>query len=300
MRYPEKETADTRGKGIGGHLGESGSEIAHQENYRINGSFSSKTDDVGAPFKALQCGLASFDEIVSAIGRSPSKPALEEVSRQVARAYAAGGISENQAQSAWDQIEARRAALHSPIAGGSFRKTSGVNVSRYLPRKRPRSPDRAASRERRRTLGGSGFLPPGVREKYTEGERAVLTIVAHEVKRHGICDLPVDKIAALAGCGRTTVQNALHEARRLGHVTILERPRPGQKNLPNVVRIVAKEWLTWIKRGPSPLKAIGSNFQKNEHHEEHRMLVREKEAGMGRLRQLSDPSLSSGGRRYGS
>ncbi len=55
------------------------------------------------------------------------------------------------------------------------------------------------------------------------------------MKRHGICDLPIDEIADRAGVGKTTVQNAMHEARRLGEIT--ERPQRGAKNLPNVVKV---------------------------------------------------------------
>jgi hypothetical protein len=130
--------------------------------------------------------------------------------------------------------------------------------SRFPSRQRPRSPDRRASRDRRRMLGGSSAMPDNLRHHYTEGQRAVLCIVAGEVKHHGICDLPVDKIAALAGVCRTTVQTAMHEARLLGHITIQERPVPGQKSLPNIVRISSSEWLVWIKRAPSAARGIGS------------------------------------------
>jgi hypothetical protein len=88
-------------------------------------------------------------------------------------------------------------------------------------------------------------------------DRAVLCIVAGEIKRNGICDLPIDKIAALAGVCRTSVQNALHEARRLRHIKIVERPQTGRKHLPNVVEIVAPEWLAWIKRSPAAARTIG-------------------------------------------
>jgi hypothetical protein len=47
------------------------------------------------------------------------------------------------------------------------------------------------------------------------------------------CDFRIDKIVALAGVCRTTVQRTLHEARLLGHLTILERPRRVRKNLTN-------------------------------------------------------------------
>lgn len=130
--------------------------------------------------------------------------------------------------------------------------------SRLVSRQRQRSPDRKASRDRRRMLGGSSALPDNLRHHYTEGQRAVLCIVAFEIKRHGVCDLAIDNIAALAGVGRTTVQNALHEARRLGHLTITERPRRGRKSLTNLVRISSAEWRAWISRGPSAARLIGS------------------------------------------
>ena len=111
-------------------------------------------------------------------------------------------------------------------------------------------------------LGGSSALPDNLRHHYTEGQRSVLCVVAGEVKRHGICDWPIDRIAALAGVCRTTVQTTLHEARRLRHVEITERPQPGRKNLPNVVEIISTEWRTWIRRAPSATRLIGSNSPK--------------------------------------
>jgi hypothetical protein len=77
-----------------------------------------------------------------------------------------------------------------------------------------------------------------------------------------VCDLPIDKIAALTGVCRTTVQTTIHEARRLGHLKITERPIAGKKHLPNVVEIVSAEWRAWIKRAPSAARRIGSNSAK--------------------------------------
>ena len=104
-------------------------------------------------------------------------------------------------------------------------------------------------------------MPDSLRHHYTEGQRAVLCIVAGEIKHHGVCDLPIDKIAALAGVCRTLVQNALHEARRLLHLRITERPRSGRKNLTNLVEIISLEWRAWIKRAPTAHRPspIGSN-----------------------------------------
>jgi hypothetical protein len=139
-------------------------------------------------------------------------------------------------------------------------KTKPAHTYERRSRQRPRSPDREASRARRRLLGGSSGLPATLRHHYTEGQRAVLCVIAGEIKRHGICDMPIDKIAALAGVGRTTVQTTLHEARRLKHIHVTERPRRGRKSLTNLVRIMSPEWHTWLKRGPSAYSLIGSSF----------------------------------------
>jgi hypothetical protein len=137
-----------------------------------------------------------------------------------------------------------------------------VKTSRIVPRQRPRSPDRQKSRERRRKLGGSSALPDTLRHHYTEGQRAVLCIIAGEIKRHGVCDFPIDKIVALAGVCRTTVQTTLHEARRLGHVKITERPIRGRKNLTNLIEIISETWRAWITHRPRSHGTIGSKSLK--------------------------------------
>jgi hypothetical protein len=142
---------------------------------------------------------------------------------------------------------------------------------RFTPRKPQRSPDRKASRERRRMLGGSSCMPPQMSSQFTEGERAVLCIISFEVKLHGVCDLAIDAIVARAGVCRTTAQNAIHEARLLLLITVLERPRRGMKSLTNVVRTCSRDWLAWIKRAPSAARLIGSKFrEKNKPHGDHR------------------------------
>jgi hypothetical protein len=124
-------------------------------------------------------------------------------------------------------------------------------------RRRPRrSSDREKSRQRARMLAGSSSMPPQVRAAYTECERAALTIVAREVKHHGVCDLAVGQIAAEAGVCVRTVQNAVAEAVRQGHICREERERKGRKNLTNILRIVSREWLAWIKRGLTGCKVF--------------------------------------------
>jgi hypothetical protein len=184
---------------------------------------------------------------------------LDAMMRLIWERYGAGAVNDNEASYLASCIERCR-PLSRRTATGKFAAISkNGRISRFLPRQRQRSPDRKASRDRRRMLGGSSALPENLRHFYTEGQRAVLCIVAGEIKHHGVCDFAIDKIAALAGVCRTTVQTALHESRRLHHLKITERPVAGRKSLPNLVEIISREWLTWIKRGPSAARLIGSN-----------------------------------------
>jgi hypothetical protein len=91
-------------------------------------------------------------------------------------------------------------------------------------------------------------MPPALACRFTVGEQAVLKIVADEARSRSLCDLSIPEIAARAGVGQTKVRMALKEAARLGLVTIEERRVPYRPNLPNVVRIISREWLAWIAR----------------------------------------------------
>jgi hypothetical protein len=162
----------------------------------------------------------------------------------------------------WRDAEAQAFEQGAIPTKQAARSANAARASRLLPRQRPRTPNRQASRDRRRQLGGSSALPDTLRRYYTEGQRAVLCVIAGEIKHHGVCDLPIDKIAALAGVCRTTVQTTLHEARRMGHIKITERPVRGRKSLTNLVEILSKEWRAWIDRGPSAHRPIGSKFVK--------------------------------------
>jgi hypothetical protein len=71
----------------------------------------------------------------------------------------------------------------------------------------------------------SGIVPAKIAANFTMGEAAVLAVVGRQVQRAGVCTLPIDAIAALAGVSRSTTQNALRQARRLGLIEIRERRR---------------------------------------------------------------------------
>jgi hypothetical protein len=99
-------------------------------------------------------------------------------------------------------------------------------------------------------------MPPALACQFTQGELAVMRIVADEVRDRGACTRPIDAIAARAGVGRTTCQNAMRQAVRLGIVKIEERRVTGAKNLPNKITVVSPEWKMWIARAARS-KAIG-------------------------------------------
>ncbi|WP_245261686.1 hypothetical protein [Ancylobacter sp. FA202] len=173
--------------------------------------------------------------------------------KSVWQAHGKGALSDTEAQALSDLAQSRRTrrSPHAPDSVGA------ALIKRFQPRRLQRSPDREASLRRRRELASMSPMPRHLANHFTEGQRSALAVIAGEVKHHGRCDLPLDKIAALAGVCRTTARNAINEAKRLGLVRVISRPRPGQKNLTNVVEIVSPEWRTWLKRGPTAHRPTG-------------------------------------------
>ena len=116
--------------------------------------------------------------------------------------------------------------------------------------------------KRRRRLAFSGVMPPALGSRFTTGQLAVLRIVGDEVARNGACGLCIDAIAARAGVCRRLAQAAIRLAESDGLLTIQERRHQGRKSAPNVVRIISREWLQWLRRGgrsaaPALLGGIG-------------------------------------------
>ncbi|MDQ0524194.1 hypothetical protein QO017_005547 [Methylobacterium gregans] len=113
--------------------------------------------------------------------------------------------------------------------------------------------------ERRRRWAASGRLPPGLAARFTLAEQAVLALVAAETVRRKDCRLSIENMAAVAGVCRSTVKNAIREARRLGLMTVEERQITGFRNDTNVARIISAEWLAWIRlaRHGDPLSNRG-------------------------------------------
>jgi hypothetical protein len=125
-----------------------------------------------------------------------------------------------------------------------------------------------ASMARRRSWAAAGRLPPALASRFTTGEVATLAVIAAQVKKHGACRLMIDAIAAIAGVGRSTVKRALAAAEAAGVIHVERRRLSAFRNDSNVVRIVSREWLVWLKRGPEGTAAqlyLRSNLRPARH-----------------------------------
>src|SRR4051794_28019752 len=190
--------------------------------------------------------MSFCDQMSAAIDGARTLTRLDHLSRSIWQALVAGAVGDDDAQQLAEQLHALRNVIRGDL------KPVGIPLGRpsiFPPRRLQRAPQRPVAIARRRHLAASGPMPPGLACKFTVSELAVLRIVGDEVRLHGCCDRCVDELAARAGVCRRMVQNALREAARLGLLTIEERRREGRRNLPNVVRIVAKEWTSWLTRG---------------------------------------------------
>jgi hypothetical protein len=204
------------------------------------------------------------EQMASAIDDARTLTRLDELSRAIWQGWGANAVTDDQAQELASLIHARKQVMRGEVT------PVGIPPGRpsiFPPRRLQRAPIRPVAIARRRHLAASGPLPPSLACKFTVGELAALRIVSDEVREKGHCDRTLGEIAARAGIGRTTAQNAMRAAAAMGLITVQERRREGQKNLPNVVRIVSREWQLWIKRGgqrnpPHGSKPIG--FKKTD------------------------------------
>ena len=171
------------------------------------------------------------EEIRRAIPATP-RVRLPELSAAVWKGFACGAIGEEDAQQLADEIHARKAVPPTPAAP---RKPVGS---------RPRSP---AHMERRRRWTGSGWLPPQIAARFTMAETAVLSVVASEVARRGLCRLTIGHVAARAGVCKATVRTAIRQAQALGILTSEQWRLTAWRSAPNTVRIVSPEWRTWLR-----------------------------------------------------
>ena len=229
---------------------------------------------LSAPSKGL--GMLG-DQFHAAVAAARSRAGLDDISRLVWRAVAEGHLSEIDAEAISVAVEARRASFRYQTPEKTNRPST--SPAGGLARSRCRSPDRERSIRRRRSWVASGWLPPQIAAHFTPAEVAALAVVAEEVRQHGRCESPLDKIAAVAGVSRSSVRNALRSARLLGLVSVTERRHRGAKSETNLVAIVSAEWLEWLRLGENRRGGWG---QKREHHESKYLLRDESRTQKGK------------------
>ena len=186
------------------------------------------------------------DQLAAVIEISPVRD-LDGLAKLLWKGHGAGTISDDDAQRLAEALQRRRDIRPAnPVR--TLEPLSRPPLTFHKP-KPQRSPDKARSIARRRSLAASGPLPPQLAANFTTGELAVLRIVGDEHAAGGLCDRSIAELAARAGVGMSTVRNAIRFAGRCGLLTVQERPRPGRKNLTNIVRIISREWQTWLAIG---------------------------------------------------
>lgn len=173
-------------------------------------------------------------EIRRALEAAP-RSMLTELSGLVWRAFAAGEISENDANDLSHEIEARKAV---PVI-------MPTPPSRRWVGSRPRSD---ASMARRRRWAASGYMPPQLAAHFTVAEAACLAVLALHVMKGGSCTLAVGHIAGLAGVSESTVKRAIRVAKLIGLISVEERRVHGWRSMTNRVRIISAEWSSWLSR----------------------------------------------------
>jgi hypothetical protein len=70
--------------------------------------------------------------------------------------------------------------------------------------------------------------------------------MVREIVNNGVCSMPNDKFAGLAGVCPTLVKNTRRLADANGWITVVHRPRPGQKSLTNLIYALSPELRAWI------------------------------------------------------
>ncbi len=172
-----------------------------------------------------------FAEEIRRVLSTTPRGRLADLSAAVWKGFAAGAVSETDAQALAEAIAARKAI---PAALPERRRVGS----------RPRSPE---STERCRRWTSSGWLPPQLAARFTMAECGVLAVVAAEVAKRGQSMLTIGAIAGLAGVCKATVRTAIRQAQALGLLTSEEWRITCWRNAPNTVKIISPEWRTWIR-----------------------------------------------------
>lgn len=151
------------------------------------------------------------------------------------------------------------------LSAAQLRLAIGDDAWNAIPDAHPAAPrlprQRRPRLEARHRLALSGYVPAIIGCGFTEGQTAVLAILAIEHKKHGYCDLTQTKIGRDANAGRDLVQRTIYQAERWGHIKVERSKSARDRNRPNRITIVNKTWLAWLRLGPSRPRPWGGGHQ---------------------------------------
>lgn len=160
-----------------------------------------------------------------------------------------------------------------PVPAGSLPELSPAEFKRLIDQapSRRREPRKLSPRilsegvRRRRMVAAAGLLPPQIAWRFRPSEQAVLGIIGDRIRTHGLCDLYIEQIGAMAGVSRKTVQNTVRLAVELQILSRELRPvrGRGKKSRTNVLRIVSREWLAWLQKRKGRANALNQSWSGN-------------------------------------
>ena len=133
------------------------------------------------------------DQFAAAAAAARNTHAVDEIARLTWRAHAEGQIIDVEAEAISEALQARRAAFatrRTTSPSRSFRHLAVVRARTMATCQR--SPDRQASLERRRRQAMSGVVPAKIAASFTMAELSVLTVIARQCQRAGVCTLHID------------------------------------------------------------------------------------------------------------
>jgi hypothetical protein len=219
-----------------------------------------------------------IDQLRASVEAAQSLSSISSLETSIWKTAWPNHINDVDAQQLADILHCKRKAL---LAAQAAKVPLGFTKPRAP---RITGPKKVAAIERRRRLARASPVPPELVDQFTQGEHAVITVVAGEIQRAGRCDWCLDRIAAIAGVCKTLVRNAMRKGRAVGLLFSLERRRAGQKSLTNVVRALRQSWGAWLKRvGCRKLESTTDRFKTNGSN-----------ASVERLKEtMSTPSASS-------
>jgi hypothetical protein len=130
---------------------------------------------------------ATATRVYDSINAVTSPDVLDNIARAIWRDWGKGAFTDDEATLLTGAIDQRRpVTFHRPARGGAGAYNPAGRLlarigSKFRPRpcrKRLSDEERTKRRHRKRMLGGSSALPDTLRHHYTEGERAVMCVVA--------------------------------------------------------------------------------------------------------------------------